>query len=212
MTKEKPLSYLHTVPFGHLNVVVLFWDAEKCHFVLSSVGEDAPSQQFSDCCSTSTSPEEYSGFGVLFSRKSCFWMGAGPVLAGEQQGTWQGGAEEEVLAARLRKESAVCDCCEAQSQNSAPQQGHQDKGQEGKVAFPNSSQNPRNASAMLLGAACLLTQGEHFKHFFISWLCSQAIFLLSSLCCSSLSSSPGTGHLPLVDVFPRSLMHQPFSV
>lgn len=122
------------------------------------------------------------------------------------------GAEEEVLAARLRKESAVCDCCEAQSQNSAPQRGHQDKGQEGKAAFPNSSQNPRNASAMLLGAACLLTQGEHFKHFFISWLCSQAIFLLSSLCCSSLSSSPGTGHLPLVDVFPRSLMHQPFSV
>lgn len=91
VTKEKPLSYMHTVPFGHSNVFMLLWEAEKCHFVLSSVGEDALSQQSSECCSTSPSPEEHSGLGVLFPCKSCFWMGAGAVLAGEQQGTWQGG-------------------------------------------------------------------------------------------------------------------------
>lgn len=90
VTKEKPLSYVRKVPFGHSHVVMLFWDAEKCHFLLGSVGEDAPSQQSSDCFSTSTSPELHSEFWVLFPRKSCFWMGARGVLAGAQQGTWQG--------------------------------------------------------------------------------------------------------------------------
>lgn len=122
--------------------------------------------------------------------------------------------EKELLTARLRKEAGeVCDCCKSQSQTSTPQQGHQDQRQQERKAFPNCSQNPRIASATLLGAACLLTQKEPFKHFFASWLCSQAIFLLSSLPYSPLSSSSGTGHLPsLGDVFPRSLMEQPLSV
>lgn len=54
--KGEPLSHMHTVTFGHSNAVVLFWNAEKCHFLLCSVGEDALSQQSSDCFSTSPSP------------------------------------------------------------------------------------------------------------------------------------------------------------
>ena len=81
---------MHRVPFGHSNVVMLFWDAEKCRFLLGSVGEDPPSQQSSDCLSTSPSPEVHSGFWVLFPHKSCSGMGGGGVLAGVQWGTWQG--------------------------------------------------------------------------------------------------------------------------
>lgn len=63
--------------------------------------------------------------------------------------------------------------------------------------------------ATLLGAACLLTQRESSKHFFTSWHCSQAILFPFFLLFSSLSSSPGTGHLSSVgDVFLRSLMEQ----
>lgn len=55
VTKENP-CHIYTVAFGNSNVVMLFWNAEKCHFLLCSVGEDAPSQQSSDCFPSSPSP------------------------------------------------------------------------------------------------------------------------------------------------------------
>lgn len=54
--KGEPLSHMHTVAFGQSNVVMLFWNAEKCCFFLCSVEEDTLSQQSSDCFSTSPSP------------------------------------------------------------------------------------------------------------------------------------------------------------